>query len=46
MRGDLLEVYNWMKLLKKDAINKVLVVKEQGRMCGNEFVKQLQVEEA
>lgn len=34
MRGDLREICNGMKVSKKDAINKVLVVKEQDRICG------------
>ncbi len=31
VRGDLIEVYKWMKGYNKGDINKVLIVREQGR---------------
>ncbi len=37
MRGDLIEVYRWMKGYNKGDINKVLIVKEQGRTRSNGF---------
>ncbi len=35
MRGDLIEVYKWMKGYNKGNINKVLIVREQGRTPSN-----------
>ncbi len=37
LRGDLIEVYKWMKGYNKGDINKVLIVREQGRTRSNEF---------
>ncbi len=36
VRGDLTEVYKWMKGYNKDDINKVLIVREQGRTRSND----------
>ncbi len=36
-RGDMIEVYKWMKGFNKVDINKVLPVGEQGRTRGNGF---------
>ncbi len=37
LRGDLIEVYKWMKGYNKGDVNKILLVKEPGRTRGNCF---------
>ena len=37
IRGDLIEVYKWVKGFNKGDINKVLIVKEQGRTRNNGY---------
>ncbi len=37
MRGELIEVYKWMKGFNRGKVNKVLVVKEPGRTRSNGF---------
>ncbi len=37
VRGDMIEVYKWMKGLHKGDIHKVLLVREQGRTRSNGF---------
>ncbi len=37
VRGDLIEVYKWMKGYNKGDVNMVLIVKEQGRTRSNGF---------
>lgn len=37
VRGDLIEVYKWVKGNNKGNINKVFVVREQDRTCSNVF---------
>ena len=37
VRGDLIEVYKWMKGYNKGDINKVLIVREQNRTRSNGF---------
>ncbi len=37
MTGRLIEICKWMKGYNKGDINKILIVREQGRMCSNGF---------